>query len=300
MHILLIAGGWSNEREVSLAGASSIRQALDELGHRVTVVDPADNLHQLIELAKSSDFAFVNLHGAPGEDGLIQAVLDAVGCPYQGSGPAGSMLALNKAMAKELFTLAGIPTPRWEFLPLPPGEQWVCGLDFPLFVKPNQGGSSLGMSMARDKAELDRAMSKIFASGQEVLLEELIQGQELTCAVLGEEALPPILIRPPESAPYFDYHAKYTPRACEEICPAPVDPGLVRKIRELSLRAHSCLGLKGYSRADFMCSKNTPFILEVNTLPGMTKTSLLPLAGRTAGYSFPELVSRLIQLGMDS
>jgi D-alanine-D-alanine ligase len=297
MQVLLIAGGWSNEREVSLSGAVQIESALNTLGHRVERFDPGFGLGGLLRQAAASDFAFLNLHGSPGEDGLIQAMLESVGCPYQGSGPAGSLLALDKAAAKEIFRHHSLPTPDWEHLPLPPDPGWRTSLSFPLFLKPNTGGSSLGIAIAREKEELDGLLAALFTSSPDALLEEYVPGIEITCAVLGDEPLPPVMIRP-KRATFFDYESKYLEDGAEEICPAPLDEAAVRRVQELSLKAHHCLGLQDYSRADFIAAGGELLLLEVNTLPGMTQTSLLPLAARTAGYSFEELIATLIRLGL--
>jgi D-alanine-D-alanine ligase len=297
MHILLIAGGWSNEREVSLNGSHVIQDALEHLGHHVVVLDPAVKFHDIPAQAKKADFAFINLHGCPGEDGLIQALLDRLGCPYQGSGPSGSLLALHKAAAKELFVSQGIPTPNWEFHPQPPADTWSCGLKFPVFVKPNTGGSSLDISQATSLDQLLDLLPSLFAKGCEVLLEETVPGQEITCAVLDAQALPPILIQPAEQSGFFDYFSKYTPQAAQEICPAPISEHLTAIIQNFAVRAHQCLGLKGYSRADFVVQGEQPYLLEVNTLPGMTATSLFPQAAQAVGLSFDQLMSKLIALG---
>ncbi|MFP4284177.1 MAG: D-alanine--D-alanine ligase [Desulfovermiculus sp.] len=298
MHILLIAGGWSNEREVSLNGSQAIGAALKRLGHQVSFLDPSTQYHQLAKMAVKADFAFINLHGCPGEDGLIQALLDRLGCPYQGSGPSGSLLALNKAAAKELFVDCNILTPAWEFLPQPPDENWSCRLRFPLFVKPNNGGSSLDVSQVNTPEDLPASLSPVFARGGEVILEESVPGMEITCAVLGTDPLPPILIQPADQSGFFDYYSKYTPQAAQEICPAPISWKLTSRIQELALSAHQKLGLSGYSRADFMVAEDQPYLLEVNTLPGMTGTSLFPQAAQADGLAFDQLIARLIELGM--
>lgn len=298
MHVLLIAGGWSSEREVSLSGAEPIRKALKNLGHNVTDVDPSFQLAELPRLARDADFAFINLHGAPGEDGLIQSMLDGCGCPYQGSGPGPSLLALNKAASKSMFESVGLPSPAWELVTEAPGPGWTPRLKTPLFIKPNQGGSSLGMAKIENPAELAPAVAEIIKCGDSCLLEEFIPGQEITCGVLGEEALPLILIRP-KAAAFFDYQSKYVPGAAEEICPAPIDEALAQTISEMSVKAHKTLGLSGYSRADFMVADGKPYLLEVNTLPGMTRTSLVPQAAAAAGYDFPALIARLMDLGVE-
>jgi len=297
MKVLLVAGGWSNERDVSLSGAAQIGQALLTLGHEVVSCDLSRDFPGFVATARTCDFAFLNLHGAPGEDGLPQALLDAAGVPYQGSGPAGSFLALNKAASKQLFEKAGLATPRWAFVPDRSAGAFVPDFGPPWFVKPNLGGSSILMSLVRDPADLPAALERIFASGDAALIEEGLSGPELTCAVLGGAPLPPILIRP-KAGEFFDYASKYEPGAAEELCPAPIEASLTEALGRITLAAHEALGLSGYSRADFIQTDKGPMLLEVNTLPGMTPTSLLPRSARAAGLEFPDLIARLIELGL--
>jgi D-alanine-D-alanine ligase len=297
MRVLLIAGGWSNERAVSLSGAVQIESALRTLGHSVERFDPVSDLGGLLQRAAVNDFAFLNLHGSPGEDGLVQALLDSIGCPYQGSGPSGSLRALDKAAAKELFVHHGISTPPWEHLPLPPKPKWRTTLRFPLFLKPNTGGSSLGITMVQATEDLAGALTAFFTNTADGLLEEFVPGVEITCPVLGEEPLPPIMIRPKRSS-FFDYDSKYLQGGAEELCPAPLDDEATRAVQELALKAHHCLGLEDYSRADFILAESEFLLLEVNTLPGMTRTSLLPQSAKAAGISFVELIATLIRLGL--
>ncbi|PWL65881.1 MAG: D-alanine--D-alanine ligase [Desulfovibrionaceae bacterium] len=298
MNILLIAGGWSPEREISLIGAAAVRDALVRRGHRVTSYDLSDGFESLLDLAASHDAAFLNLHGAPGEDGLVQALLDRAGCPYQGSGPAGSFLALHKSAAKSLFRRAGLSTPDWIFLPERPAPGWEPRLPYPLFVKSDTGGSSLHLYRVRNGEELQCAMDRLFASGQTVLIEPLIRGREATCGVLERggraEALPPVLIVPKHE--FFDYHAKYTDAGECEICPAPLPEALLEEVRKTALEAHRCLGLTGYSRTDFILGDDgAVHVLEVNTLPGMTPASLVPKEAAALGMDFGELLEVLLK-----
>ena len=298
MNILLIAGGWSPEREISLIGAAAVRDALVRRGHRVTSYDLSDGFESLLDLAASHDAAFLNLHGAPGEDGLVQALLDRAGCPYQGSGPAGSFLALHKSAAKSLFRRAGLSTPDWIFLPERPAPGWEPRLPYPLFVKSDTGGSSLHLYRVRNGEELQCAMDRLFASGQTVLIEPLIRGREATCGVLERggraEALPPVLIVPKHE--FFDYHAKYTDAGECEICPAPLPEALLEEVRKTALEAHRCLGLTGYSRTDFILGDDGAVnVLEVNTLPGMTPASLVPKEAAALGMDFGELLEVLLK-----
>jgi len=302
MRMILIAGGWSTEREVSLSGARGIEKALVALGHQVRGIDPALDFAGIFPAAREADFAFLSLHGAPGEDGLIQAMLEEAGCPYQGAGPKASFLALNKAAAKALYAEAGLRTPAWRLYTGIPGEQQdfaSVGLPCPLFVKPNTGGSSLGMSRVAEPADFAPALAKVFALGQAALVETSVPGLELTCAVLDERALPVILIRPRAGTVFFDYENKYAADGAEEICPAPVDAALTAEVQRMSVAAHKALGIVGYSRSDFMVDADgQPYILETNTLPGMTPTSLLPRAAKVIGLDFAALVAELVRLGL--
>jgi D-alanine-D-alanine ligase len=324
MNILLIAGGWSAEREVSLDGGRILRETLLSLGHTVAFLDPLVSLEDLPAKARNCDFAFLNLHGSPGEDGLIQSLLEAVGCPYQGASPAASMLALDKAVAKSLFRGAGLPTADWRLIASRPGPGFSLDLPYPLFIKDNTGGSTLRTERVPEPRLLDAALDRLFASGGACIAEPAIEGPEMTCGVLGllgsqeppqkgvliprrpagpddeaPMALPPILIKPSSADGVFDYRSKYTPGASQELCPAPVSPALIRKVQERALAAHLVLGISGYSRADFIVRDGEdPVILEVNTLPGMTEGSLLPKALAAAGLSLADGLARLLELGL--
>jgi D-alanine-D-alanine ligase len=303
MRILLVAGGWSTEREISLKGAASVAETLTGRGHSVTLFDLSEGFEKLLELAGSHDVAFLNLHGQPGEDGLVQALLEHAGCPYQGSGPVGSFLALNKAASKTLFRRAGIQTADWQFLPVPPEEGWKPAMGFPLFVKSNTGGSSIDLFRVNDEAELKEALDTLFSHRQEVLIEPLIPGQELTCGVLGlpgeEKALPPVLIVPKRE--FFDFHDKYAADGAAEICPAPLSEEDTARVQAAALAAHRCLGLNGYSRTDFRLREDGElFALEVNTLPGMTSASLIPKEAAAAGIAFGELLETLLAYAVKS
>jgi D-alanine-D-alanine ligase len=310
MNVLLIAGGWSSERDVSLSGGKVIHKALAELGHTVSVYDPALSLDGLMEAAQGKDFAFINLHGSPGEDGLIQAMLERAGCPYQGANPAASLLALNKAAAKALFAGVGLNTAPYRLLNELPERDWQPMLRYPLFIKANTGGSSLHMEQVEKPEDLRGALKRLFAVNTSYLVESAVTGQEITCGILGElengreipRALPPILIKP-SAGKVFDYTSKYSPGGAVEICPAPIPDGLTGRIQSMALAAHNALGCEGYSRADFIVpepldDKAGPVLLEVNTLPGMTPTSLLPQEAAAIGLDFPLLIRRLIDLGL--
>ena len=299
MKILLIAGGWSSEREISLVGARGMQDALTQRGHDVTFFDLLHDFDRLLECARAHDFALINLHGAPGEDGLVQAMLERADCPYQGSGPAGSFLALNKAAAKQIFRQAGLLTADWALLPQRPAPDWEPPFGWPVFAKSNTGGSSLHLGRAACRAELDPILDEIFAAGECALIEPQLSGREVTCGVLGEEALAPILIEP-VAGEFFDFTSKYARGGAREICPAPLPDAITAEVRRLALAAHTALGLAGYSRTDFILGADGSLhLLEVNTLPGMTPTSLVPQEAAVAGLDFGQLLERLIELGLE-
>ena len=297
MRILLIAGGWSSEREVSLSGARVIEASLLRLGHEVSFFDLSDGFDRLIAEAKKHDFSFINLHGSPGEDGLVQAMLDAANCAYQGSGSQGSFLALHKAASKQIFRERGLRTPDWVFLTETPAADFALPFAYPAFAKANTGGSSLHLYRIADKKDLRAALKDIFDFGAEALVEPMILGREVTCGILGEEALPPILIEP-LCGEFFDYESKYKKGGARELCPAPISEAATREVQSMALAAHKALGLSGYSRADFILTdQDVPWLLEINTLPGMTATSLIPQEAAAVGYDFDQLITRLIELG---
>jgi len=303
VNILLIAGGWSPEREVSLSGAKQIHTTLLERGHTVIPFDPSEAFDTLATVAKNVDVAFINLHGSPGEDGLIQAILTQVNCPYQGSSAQGSLLALHKAAAKQLFREAGLTTADWVFLPKQPDATWRLPFSYPAFAKGNTAGSSLHLSQVQSEKDLHTTLAKLFLHNDAVLVEPTISGQELTCGVLENpetrelEALPPVLIIPKQA--FFDYHNKYAPDGAEELCPAPISAEQTHSVQAAAISAHRALGLEDYSRADFILTPdNTLYILEVNTLPGMTSGSLIPKEAAAIGLSFGELLERLLTLAV--
>lgn len=303
MKVLLLAGGWSSEREVSLRSAPMLAEALKSKGHSVTQLDPIYDFDKVIDIAREHDVTFINLHGSPGEDGLFQAMLSQAGCHYQGADAAGSFLALHKAAAKIFFKHAGLPVPRGIFLPTYPSDDWnpaQCDLHYPLFVKSNTGGSSLMLSRVTTNEELKTALNALFAAGVEVLIEEEIKGQDVTCGVLNGKALDPILIVN-KNGSFFDYFNKYAKDGAEEICPAPLPEPILEKIKDYAERAHKALGLKGCSRADFVLDQNEKlWLLEVNTIPGMTATSLVPREAAVIGMNYADLVEHLLELALES
>ena len=302
--IAVLLGGFSSEREVSLESGRAVAAALDPRHYRVRVFDPLFDLPRLVAQAKELDAALVMLHGRGGEDGRIQGLLDILGVPYQCSGMLGCALAMDKVKAKAWLRMHRLPVA--EDVVLTRGQRapvrYVLErLGLPVVVKPAREGSSLGISMVFKRQELAPALKRAFELDDVVIVERFLEGREFTAAVLGApvpEPLPLVEIIPGESHEFFDYKAKYTPGATKEICPAPLDEVTTRQIQELAVKVHLALELWGYSRTDLILTENGPVILEVNTIPGMTRTSLLPLAAKAAGMSFEELVERLVRLAL--
>jgi D-alanine-D-alanine ligase len=304
--IALLAGGISSEREVSLNSGQQVFQALDKDKYDVRRYDPQNDLPKLVTEASEIDAALIILHGPYGEDGTIQGLLELLDIPYQGTGVLGSALAMNKLAAKQMYEKAGLPVPAYAVTMLEsPGDAGllVQQLGLPLVIKPANAGSSIGMSIVRDADELAPALSRAFEHDATAIVERFVQGIEITVGVLGNEplqALPVIEIIPGRDHEFFDYTAKYTPGATREICPARIDADAARKAQEYAQAAHRALYCKGYSRTDMILCGADIFVLETNTIPGMTPTSLFPQAAQAAGISFGRLLDRLIELGIQA
>ena len=331
MKIAVLFGGTSAERDVSVASGAQVVKALQEAGHEVLVVDtaqgvlgPADQRRLLAtgvapkppkeeELAiirsdstaltkspafKGVDVVFLALHGGTGEDGSIQAFLDLADLPYTGSGHLGSANAMDKDISKRLFRAANIPTPEWRMTPADPAEVEKC-LGYPLVVKANKQGSTIGLTIVRSACDLASAIEVAYRYDDEVMIEQFIAGRELTVGVLNDKALAVGEIIPKRSE-IFDYESKYQEGGAEEIFPADLTPEQTATVQELALRAHRTLKLQDYSRVDFrMDSDGCFWCLEVNTLPGMTATSLLPQSAGEMGINFPDLCDQICRLAID-
>ncbi|MDG4475740.1 D-alanine--D-alanine ligase family protein [Thiovibrio frasassiensis] len=304
IRLALIAGGKSGEREVSLAGAKEVEKALSREKYEVRRYDPATDLARLAADAGTIEMAFILLHGPLGEDGTMQGFLDLLGVPYQGAGVLGSALAMDKNLAKILYKQAGLTVADWEMAQpedqTNPRRLLAC-LSLPLVIKPIRQGSSLGMSLAKSEAELSEGLIKAFTYDSEVMVEEYVRGREITGGVLGNKeltALPIVEIIPGEGYAFFDYQAKYQPGASREVCPAELAPEVTAKAQAIALTAHRALQLKGYSRTDMIVAGDSIYVLETNTIPGMTPTSLLPQAAAAHGLPFPALLDRLIELAL--
>ena len=306
IQLALIAGGKSGERDVSLAGAQGVLAALDREKYDIHQYDPAIDLERLAHDAEKLDVAFILLHGPLGEDGSMQGFLDLLGLPYQGAGVLGSALAMDKNLAKVLYRQAGLPVAEW--LMAKPGdaaspEQLSGDLGFPLVVKPVAQGSSLGMSIVHDNNELTAGLEKAFSFDDAVMVEQYVNGREITVGVLGNDdltALPLVEVIPGKEHLFFDYTAKYTPGATVEICPADFPEDVVMVAQDYGIRAHKALQLRGYSRTDMIVTEDGSIrVIETNTIPGMTPTSLLPQAAKEYGLPFPQLLDRLIELALE-
>ncbi|MEG0217382.1 MAG: D-alanine--D-alanine ligase [Raoultibacter sp.] len=302
--VALLAGGISGEREISLASGQGAAQALQEAGFLVTVLDPADkkDLKTLIE--GPFDVAFICLHGKYGEDGTIQGLLEIIGLPYIGSNVWSSALAIDKAKSKLFYERAGIPTPKAINLHSAEEKSVASLLAYVgnrCVVKPSTEGSALGVFIVEGEAQVREAIDKAFAIDTEVLVEAFVAGTELTVAVLGNEnpvALPIIEIVPINE--FYDYESKYAPGGSKHICPAHISAQATKRVQDLAVAAHKTLECSGISRTDIiMDDAGECWVLETNTIPGMTGTSLLPDAGRAAGIEFPELCTRLVQLALE-
>lgn len=305
IRLALLAGGISSERSVSLNSGNQVFDALDKDRYEILRYDPKTDLQKLVMDASAIDAALIILHGPFGEDGTVQGLLDLLNIPYQGAGVLGSAVAMNKLLSKRLYQGADIPTPVFrsftdnDTIDTP---EVISELGLPLVVKPVCAGSSVGMTIAKREQDLDKAIQEAFAHDDTIIMEAFIKGIELTCGVLGNtslEALPVIEIIPGQGHEYFDFTAKYVAGETQEICPARIDPETTRRVQDLAVKAHQALFLKGYSRTDMILKGKEIFVLETNTIPGMTATSLFPQSAGAAGYSFSQLLDKLVQLAIE-
>lgn len=331
MRTTVLTGGTSSERDVALASAVQVVAALRASGHEVAVVDTArgyipeqderrhlggavgaappgiEHLRALergvllrgladLPVVREADVIFLALHGGRGEDGTVQTLLDVVGVPYTGSGPLGSAIAMDKDISKQLFRFADVPTADWLMAPAS-ADEVQQRLGWPAVVKPSKQGSTVGLTVVKAPGDYDAAVETAFRYDDEVMIEAFVPGRELTVGILGEEALAVGEIIPTHEL--FDYECKYTPGMSREIFPAELPPALAEECRRLGVVAHRALKLAGYSRVDFrLTADDSLFCLEVNTLPGMTATSLLPQSAAAAGIAFPELCDRICRAAL--
>jgi D-alanine-D-alanine ligase len=291
--IAVLMGGLSAEREVSLASGASVQRALVALGYDAVAIDMDRGLARALTDEKI-DVAFICLHGRYGEDGAVQGLLEVMGIPYTGSGVLASALAMNKVFAKQVFETSGLTVAPYRVARR--GSQVVLaglGFSIPVVVKPSREGSSVGVSIVKREEDLPQAMETAFAYDEEILVEQFIKGREIQVGILDDRAIGAIEIVPKRE--FYDYEAKYTEGMAEHILPAPLPPDLYRQVLEAGEQAHRVLDCSGYSRVDFLVTENGEcYLLEVNTLPGMTDLSLLPEIAQGAGIAFGELVERIL------
>lgn len=293
MKIGVIMGGTSQEKEISLLTGQEIIRGLDESKYEVIPI-LINTKDELIDKVKEIDFAFIALHGSFGEDGTIQGVLETMEIPFSGSGVLASALCMDKNISKKILKAEDILTPNWTIVTK--GEEIdynkVENLRYPLVIKPNNGGSSIGTYIVRKRDELENAVIQCFNYNNEVIIEEYIQGEEITCPVLGGEVLPILSIK--VKAEFFDYNSKYTSNdTIEEIALLSKDMRI--KIEKIALKIWEVFKLKAYARIDIIVKEEEVYVLEINTLPGMTKTSLLPKSAAAVGMNFPTLLNKIIE-----
>jgi D-alanine-D-alanine ligase len=307
--VAVLKGGRSLERSVSLRSGAQVQDGLERLGHEVVPIDAGSELVPAL-LEAEPDAAFVALHGREGEDGTVQGVLEALGLPYTGSGPAACIRATDKVLAKHLMREAGIPTPHFHSLREVVVKELGGGaalaslerdLGFPLVVKPSRGGSALGVKFASDSAELPGSMVGAFSYDETILLERHVDGRDLAVSVLeggggSPEALPVVEAVPREQG-FYDYESRYEIGRTTFVCPAELEPEVTARAQQLALDVYELLGCHGVARVDLMLGREDGelWVLETNVVPGLTETSLLPQAADAAGIDFGELVERILQ-----
>jgi D-alanine-D-alanine ligase len=288
--VVVLLGGPGSEREVSLRSGAAVARALRSLG---AIVEELDVKNSGFSLPADIDLAYNMIHGTFGEDGQIQEILEQRGVPYTGEGAAASQLAFDKILSKRLFDEKGVPTGRWHVIT----AGGLPRLDPPFVVKAPRQGSSVGVHIIKDAATLPVALEDCFRFGDEVIVEEFFSGRELTVGILGEVALPVIEIVPREG--FYDYEHKYTKGASEYFVPASIGDAVTHAVQQAALSATRALGLEVYSRVDVILAPDGRLnVLEINTIPGMTETSLLPKAAAVVGLNFPALCERIASLSL--
>jgi D-alanine-D-alanine ligase len=291
--ITVMLGGPSAERQVSLRSGAAVARALRSLGHTVYELDPSTDDWRL---RPETQVVFLALHGTYGEDGTVQQQLDRLGVPYTGCDAEASRIAFDKVLTKQRCEAAGISTARFLVLDRP-GVSWPLGWQPPVVLKPVCQGSSVGLQFVERVADWSSALAEAFRYDKRVLMEELIPGREVTVGILDDQPLPIVEVRPKQGR--YDYSSKYTPGATEYLCPAPFDAATTDRIQRTALDAFRAIGGRDYARVDLIVRpEGQPVVLEINTLPGMTETSLLPKAAAAAGLSYAQLCQRMIDLAL--
>ena len=299
----VLMGGPSTEREISLKSGNAVYEALRRSGVETVAIDiTTDSTEGNIRLIKSHkvDCAFLALHGRFGEDGQIQGILDSIKIPYTGSGAQASRLAMDKIASLGIFELNGLKVPRYSVLEKSsyrPDWKTDNGLGFPLVIKPANHGSSIGLSIIDDSKDLDAAVDLALSFDSRAIIQEYIPGREVTVGILDEKVLPVIEIVPKKR--FFDFEAKYKAGMTDYIVPAELEEVVAEKVQAVALSAHKLLGCFACSRVDIILKDNSPFVLEINTIPGFTSTSLLPMAAKKIGIEFEELCLKLVRLAYE-
>jgi D-alanine-D-alanine ligase len=315
LKVAVLAGGWSAERPISLSSGFEVWKAFRGLGWDAIGMDLVQDpprrgsgqgssrvqspvwarrvpLADLLPRLQGSGIqaVFLCLHGPGGEDGCIQGLLELAGIPYTGSGVQASSLAMDKGLSKKIFRQSGLPTPDWTLVP----RGGRASFRKPVAVKPPSQGSSVGVTLVRRAGQMAKALKLAWGHEPVALVEDLVEGRELTAGILGDRALPVIEIKPQHE--FYDWHSKYEPGGSEHLCPAPISRSLTPRVQALALQAHRALGCRAYSRVDLMLDRNErPWVIEVNTLPGMTPTSLLPDSAKVAGLSYGKLLVEMLE-----
>ncbi len=295
--VAVLMGGWSNEREISLKSGAEVLAAMQRLHIDAIAIDVSKNIIASLQHAKI-DRVFNMLHGRVGEDGIIQGALELMGLPYTGSGVLASALAMDKQRTKEVWLAKGLPTPRYVMLDDETNFSLVSTeIDFPCAVKPVNEGSSIGISKVANETELEKAYLSAKQLDKQVMMEQWVRGKEYTIAILGKTALPLIRLETPRK--FYDYAAKYSDDSTEYFCPCGLNNETERYFQTLALQAFEAIGARDWGRVDMMVDENgRPWLIELNTLPGMTDHSLVPMAAKAVGMNFDELVLAILDLSM--
>ena len=294
LKIGVLMGGDSEERIVSLSTGNEVLKALKKLGYNAEKILIKDNYKKFLGKFLEQDLVFNALHGGKGEDGKIQQWMDNNNVKYTGSGPTSSALCMDKARSKDFAKVMGIRTPRWQTFR---NSNEKIKLQFPFVIKPNNQGSTFGLTVVKNKNELPLAIKTAFKYGEDVIAEEYIKGREVTVPILGESVYPILEVVP--SHDLYDFECKYTPGMTKYFCPAKLDDSTASLIKENTKLLFNEFGCNVYARIDYLIGKNgTPYFLEINTLPGMTSTSLLPKSLSSVGISFKSLISKIVDLSI--